>query len=118
MTARWQITALSTKDEDGNYVTTVAEGQDIEIVFDAEEEFTSVDGDLFRIKHDYELRTATDDPYAAMPAESITVDNVSNVYAAVAITGLERGQTYLLVIRFDDETPEGWSRTRVIDVVA
>lgn len=83
MTARWQITALSTRDEDGSYVTTVAEGQDTEIVFDAEEEFTSVDGDLFRIKHDYELTSATTEPWEAVTTEdAVTVDEVSSIYAA------------------------------------
>lgn len=83
MTARWQITALSTKDEDGNYVTTVAEGQDIEIVFDAEEEYASVAADLFRIKHDYELKSATTEPWEPVTTEgAVTVDEVSSVYAA------------------------------------
>jgi hypothetical protein len=117
MTAPWQITGLSLKDADGNYVRSAIEGKPVILRFEAEEEFTTIHAELFRVKHDYERISARTDPWEAQPDEMVSTADVSNVYAEITITGHKRHETYVLVLWLDneDDDPAG---TFVIEVDA
>lgn len=120
MTASWQITPLSILDADGSYVTTISESvTPVGLVLSAGEAIDSATAELYRIKQDHELHSATDEPWEAIAVgdDALTAE-AAGTSVTVTITGHVRYETYILIVTFTATTGEPFSRTRIIECVA
>jgi len=117
MMARWQITPLSTRDTNGNYVDQfVATEETAEWYFDAMEPIADAKVELWRITRDDERTSPTS------PQEVLVEDGASCVvlspYLWVTATGLQRHEVYRLVIVFEGAQNGDWARTRMAECIA
>lgn len=120
MTARWSISDLSIVDADGSYVTTISEPvTPAKIVLNAGEAITAATADLFRIKQDYELKSASDEPWEAIATGDEALEgDLAGTAATFSITGHVRHETYILVVTFDSTSGEPFTRTRILECAA
>lgn len=117
MSARWQITTLSTKDHLGRYIDeVVAADESFERVYDAEELIAGCTVELWRITRDDERRSPTS-PLEEQIEDAITVSVIGR-YAVVAVSGVVRHEVYRLVLVFEPVAGSDWSRTRHLACVA
>ncbi len=117
MTTRWQITPLSTKDANGNYIDQfVAAEESAEWFFDAAEPITGATVELWRITRDDERRSPSSPQEVLVEDGAICV--VLSPYLWVTATGLVRHEVYRLVIVFEGEQNGDWARTRMAECVA
>lgn len=117
MGASWQITELSTRDQQGRYLDQCAESESaVEWVFDAEEDVASATAALYRITRDDERTSATSARDELVP-NACTV-NITQRYVFVNVTGFERYETYRLVLVITGVVNGDWSRTRMLEAVA
>lgn len=120
MTAQWQDTPLSVIDDNGSRVGTLSQGiTPAKVEFNAQQAISGATAELFRIKHDYELKRPSDDPWEPIAVgEAAFTGAIVGTVATFSITGHVRHEAYILVVTYTATVGEPFTRTRKYDCVA